>query len=92
MEPIEEQNNECNNWIDKVELSLEKASSNEFIKDAFNNGVYRFIQLSSTRVEIKKSSSNISLKFNFTQDLRSEDIDNILRIILDYKVRKLVVK
>lgn len=22
MEPIEEQNNECNNWIEKVELSL----------------------------------------------------------------------
>ena len=85
MEPIEEQNNECNNWIEKVELSLEKASSHEFMKDAFNNGLYRFIQLSSTRVEIKKSSSNISLKFNFTQDLRSEDIDNILRVILDYK-------
>lgn len=86
MEPIEEQNNVCNNWIDKVEESLSKASSYEFMKDAFNNGVYRFIQLSSTRVEIKKSSSNISLKFNFTQDIRSEDIENILRVILDYKL------
>lgn len=86
MEPIEAQNNECNNWIDEVEKALSKASSYEFMKDAFNNGVYRFIQLSSTRVEIKKSSSNISLKFNFTQDIRSEDIENILRVILDYKL------
>lgn len=86
MEPIEEQNNECNNWIDEVEKALSKASSYEFMKDAFNNGAYRFIQLSSTRVEVKKSSSDISLKFNFTQDIRSEDIENILRVILDYKL------
>lgn len=86
MEPIEEQNNKCNNWIDEVEKTLSKASSYEFMKNAFNNGAYHFIQLSSTRVEVKKSSSDISLKFNFTQDIRSEDIENILRVILDYKL------
>lgn len=84
MEQKEIQTIKCDKWIDTTEELLRKASSQEFMDDAFSKSKYRFIQLSSTKIEIKKSNSDVSLKFNFEEDLSENEIETILRVILDY--------
>lgn len=72
----------CNNWIDWMDRLLIAESSLEAVAKARDDGKYRFLQISSDRVEVENVPLRKKLTFNFETLPTQEDAKLVLRELL----------